>query len=71
MIKNLCYLYLGENGTILSPVKLETIQYVKKYTLLASPGHQLTQDGETFYDSITIPFSDVDLWYEVEKLGQD
>lgn len=71
MTKDLCYLYLGENGTVLTPVKLETIQYVEKYSIVAAPGHMVTKDGVNFYHSIVVPASEGALWYEVEKLGQE
>ena len=35
MIKTMLYEYLGTNGTILSPVHLEDIYYVRKYKLVA------------------------------------
>lgn len=66
MLKSLQYLYLGENGSILSPVKLTKIQYVKKYKLTANTNHQLTKDGINFYNTIIIPEIELDEWYEVE-----
>jgi hypothetical protein len=38
MQKELRYLYLGENGTVLTPIKLEGIYSVKKYLLIAEEG---------------------------------
>lgn len=70
MVKNLNYLYLGDNGTILSPVKLTEILYVTKYKLLADPGKILTKDDKNFYKSIVIPESELELWKEVEDIGQ-
>ena len=66
MQKVLHYLYLGENGTILSPVKLEGIYSVQKYRLTAADNHMLTKDGKQFYKSILIPASEVNAWYEVD-----
>ena len=54
MQKVLHYLYLGENGTILSPVKLEGIYSVQKYRLTAANNHMLTKDGKQFYKSILL-----------------
>lgn len=71
MTKVTQYLYLGENGTILSPVKLTEILCVKKYELIAQKYHQLTKDGVNFYDSVIVPASDLDLWYEVASNGQN
>lgn len=71
MHKSLQYLYLGENGSILSPVKLLDIYCIKKYKLSASTNHKLTKDGINFYYTRIVPESEVDLWYEVEDIGQD
>lgn len=67
MTKNVQYLYLGENGSILSPVKLVEILYVKKYKLIADTNFQLTKDGIHFYDTIIVPESELSEWYEIEK----
>ena len=65
MKKTLEYLYLGENGTILTPVKLEGIYSVKKYNLVAEDGKYLTKDGENLFTRVYIPISEIDEWYEV------
>ena len=67
MTKNVQYLYLGENGSILSPVKLVEILYVKKYKLIADTNFHLTKDGIHFYDTIIVPESELSEWYEIEK----
>ena len=51
MIKEVLYQYLGTNGTILSPVHLEDIYYVRKYKLIADNGKKLTKDGELTYST--------------------
>ena len=66
MEKTLHYMYLGENGTILSPVKLEGIYSVRKYQLTAGKDKMLTRDGKKFYSSILIPAGDLELWYEID-----
>lgn len=66
MEKVLHYLYLGENGTILSPVKLDGIFSVQKYRLTAEKNHMLTKDGKHFYKSILIPASELGSWYEID-----
>jgi hypothetical protein len=38
MTKTILYKYLGTNGTILSPVHLEDIYYVRYYKLQADNG---------------------------------
>ena len=65
MKKTIEYLYLGENGTILTPVKLEVIYSVKKYNLVAEDGKYLTKDGENLFTQVHIPISEIDEWYEV------
>ena len=69
MTKTLHYLYLGENGTILSPVKLPDVYHVKQYKLVADANRALTKDGINTYPYVVVPESEVDLWYEVN--GQD
>lgn len=72
MIKNLQYLYLGENGSILSPVKLTEILCVKKYKLIADSEYQLTKDGIHFYKTVVVPESEVSQWYEIpDTLNKD
>jgi hypothetical protein len=71
MKKEARYLYLGENGTIFSPVKLTEILCVKKYELIAQKYHKLTKDGVNLYDNVIVPESDLDLWYEVASSGQN
>lgn len=69
MTKNTQYLYLGENGSILSPVRLSNVYHVKKYKLIADANCKITKDNIHFYDSIIVPESEVDEWYEVK--GQE
>lgn len=65
MKKTLMYQYLGTNGTILSPVHLEDIYYVRKVELKASPGKALTKDGVHFISSIVVSEDEVNEWKEV------
>ena len=65
MTKQVLYQYLGTNGTILSPIHLEDVYYVRKLYLFADKGKQLTKDGENFHTSIIIPEEEYDEWYEV------
>lgn len=69
MKKSLQYLYLGENGSILSPVKLPDVYHIKKYKLVAEIGYKITKDDKHFYDSIIIPESELNEWHEV--IGQE
>ena len=52
MIKTVLYEYLGTNGTILSPVHLEDIYYVRKYKLQADNLKRLTKDGKNFIKEV-------------------
>ena len=65
MKKETLYHYLGENGTILSPVYLEGIYSAKKFRLTAEPGKRLTKDGITFYSTILIAAHELAEWKEV------
>lgn len=70
MEKTILYKYLGTNGTILSPIHLEDIYYVRKIQLIASPGQVLT-NGHTTAKVMIIPEEDIDLWKEIpEEEGQ-
>ena len=65
MIKSVLYEYLGTNGTILSPIHLEDIYYVRKLKLQAENGMRLTKDGKTFVKTVVIPEEELDEWQEV------
>lgn len=59
------YKYLGTNGTILSPVHLEDIYYVRMLRLFADEGKQLTKDGKRFTNVVVIPEDELDQWHEL------
>ena len=65
MIKSVLYEYLGTNGTILSPIHLEDIYYVRKLKLQAENGMRLTKDGQTFVKTVVIPEEELNEWQEV------
>jgi hypothetical protein len=69
MTKTVHYLYMGENGSIFSPVKLPDVYHIKKYKLVADANCQLTKDGINMKPFVVVPESEVDLWYEVN--GQE
>lgn len=71
MTKEVLYVYLGTNGTIISPVHLENIYSVKKLVLRADQNKYLTKDGKTFVTSVRIPEAEENLWTEVESNGQN
>lgn len=64
MIKQILYKYLGVNGVIVSPVRLEGIYSVKMARLIADSGKKLT-NGEVYQDMVEIPLDEVDNWTEV------
>lgn len=65
MTKIVMYEYLGTNGTILSPVHLEDIYYVRKLQLLANNNKRLTKNGKDFVQNVVIPEDELDQWKEV------
>lgn len=68
MKKELLYQYLGTNGSILSPVHLEDVYYIRKLRITADEGKQLTKNNINFVFSTVIPEEDLEQWQEV---GQD
>lgn len=72
MKKEVLYEYLGTNGTILTPIHLEDIYYVRKLRLIADKGKILKNiDSDAKRENIIIPESELDLWVEVDYLGQE
>lgn len=69
MKKTILYLYMGTNGTILSPVHLEDVYYIRKLQLTADAGKILT-NGTIYRNSVTIPEEEESLWTEVKFNGQ-
>lgn len=67
MIKTTFYTYLGTNGTLTTPIHLEGIYSITKVELQAEAGKKLTRDGINFTYRITVPESQVELWYEVDE----
>ena len=65
MIKTLLYEYLGTNGTLLTPIHLEDIYYVRKYKLQADNGKRLTKDDKHFTSVVIIPEDELEDWKEV------
>lgn len=70
MKKEVLYLYTGTNGTILSPVHLEDVYYVRRLRLFADSGKMITKDGKQMYSTIVIPEDDYDSWYEIPSLEE-
>lgn len=69
MIKQVMYEYLGTNGTILTPIHLEDVYYVRKIKLIAESGKSLT-DGKRIEKSVLVQEEDVENWSEIDQ-GQE
>ena len=65
MTKIVMYEYLGTNGTILSPVHLEDIYYIRKLRLIADNDKRLTKNGKDFVQNVIIPEEELNQWKEV------
>lgn len=65
MTKEILYLYLGTNGTILSPVHLEDTYYSRRIRLTADENKRITQNGKDMYLSKIIPEDELNQWYEI------
>lgn len=69
MKKTVLYQYLGTNGTIVSPIHLEDVYYIRKLKLVADAGMKLT-NGTSYKNVVIIPEEDEDKWIEVVNNGQ-
>ena len=74
MRKEVLYEYLGTNGTILSPIHLEDIYYVRKLRLIADKKKILKrEDLGILKEIVVIPESDFEYWTEIDytEKGQE
>jgi hypothetical protein len=60
------YQYVGDNGLLLTPIKIEGASYQAKLRLVAKDGYQLTKDNVNYHSSVTIPESEESEWREVK-----
>lgn len=67
MQKKVLYQYLGTNGTILSPVHLEDIYYVRYLQITADINKLLTKDNKNFYSFRLISEDELNDWYEIDN----
>lgn len=65
MTKTILYKYLGTNGTIVSPVHLEDIYYVRLVKITSASGKALTKDRKKFSTVVIVPEEEADQWIEV------
>lgn len=69
MTREILYQYLGTNGTILSPIHLEDIYYIRKVRLVAESSKMLTKDNKVFKNVVIVPEDEADEWFEVKGQG--
>lgn len=68
MTKQTLYTYLGENGTITSPIYLPDVSHITKYCLTADKDKMLT-NGEIVTKTRIVTERDLPNWYEI--FGQE
>ncbi|MBE6148243.1 MAG: hypothetical protein E7167_01830 [Firmicutes bacterium] len=73
MTKQTLYEYLGTNGVLLTPIHLEDVYYVRKIKLIADRNKGLIQKGSNNKprEIVIVPENELDLWIEVDCLGQE
>jgi hypothetical protein len=69
MITEKMYRYLGRNGSITTPIKLENIAPISMVSLKSESGKILTNGVRKSYAVIVFE-DEVDAWYEIEDNGQ-
>lgn len=67
MKKELYYLYLCENGTLLTPAYMEGVPHKKQYRLYADEGYLLTKNNEEFFSQVFTSEAELPLWKEVKE----
>lgn len=67
MRKENYYVYLCDNGTLLTPAYMEEVPHKKQYRLYADEGFMLTKDNEEFFSSVFVTEKDLPLWKEVKQ----
>ena len=70
MTKEKMYRYLGRNGNITSPIKLENIDPIPMIALRASAGKILTNGNENTY-AVVIFEDELSNWKEIDDNGQE
>lgn len=67
MRKELYYLYLCDNGTLLTPAYMEGMPHKKQYRLYAEEGYVLTKDGEEKLNQVFVSEAELPLWKEIKQ----
>lgn len=70
MRKEIVYTYLGKNGILCTPVRIEGAISLKSVRLMAEDNHILT-NGTDRRKMVEVPEDEVDLWEEVPVDGQN
>ena len=65
MTKTILYKYLGTNGTIVSPVHLEDVYYVRLVKIMTAHGKTLTKDSKKLPNIVTAPEEEDDQWIDI------
>lgn len=65
MTKSVYYMYLGENGTIETPIYIPNVYSVKKYILTADEGKILINDKGDKRATVIVGEKDLDVWKEI------
>lgn len=65
MKKTKLYQYVGNNGILLTPVKLPGVECLVKYRLIADEGKLLTKDDKNFMTVAIVPDEELNEWKEV------
>lgn len=70
MKKEKLYRYLGRNGTITTPVKLESTEPINMIRLRASKDKILTNGDKKVY-TVLIFEDELSNWEEIDDIGQE
>lgn len=65
MTRQIFYNYLGDNGSLLTPIHIPGAYYIQKIRLVADEDKALTKDGKNFVSSIFVTPEEESLWQEV------
>ena len=70
MVQEKFFRYLGRNGTITSPVKLEKIDPIPMTRLKAEQGKILVNGSQRLY-AVLVFEDEINDWEEIDDIGQD
>jgi ubiquitin C-terminal hydrolase len=67
MRKETYYVYLCDNGSLLTTAYMSEVPHKKRYRLYADKGYKLTKDYENFYHQVLIPENELSSWVEIKE----